>query len=57
MTEGKSKVVDPVLCEQDGTVMARSKMNGIMKDALHWIKSDTNLIPNEVDNVYKYSIH
>ena len=57
MKEGKGKEVGPVLCDQDGTVMERWKINGIVRDALLWIQSDTDLIPNKVDIVNKYSIH
>ena len=55
--EDKGKKVGPALCERDGTVMTRWKINGIMREALLRIQSDTNLIPSEVDVVNKYSIH
>ena len=55
--EDKGKKVGPALCERDGTVMARWKINGILREALLRIQSDTNLIPSEVDVVNKYSIH
>ena len=57
MREGKGKKVGPALCERDGTVMARWKINGIMREALLWIQSDTDLILSEVDVVNKYLIH
>ena len=55
--EGKGKKVGPALCEGDGTVMARWKINGIIRESLLRIQSDTNLIPSDVDVVNKYSIH
>ena len=55
--EGKGTAVGPALCESDGTVMSRWKINGIIQEALLRIQSETNLIPAEVDVVNKFSIH
>ena len=57
MRKDKGKKVGPALCERDGTVMARWKINGIIQEALLRIQSDTNLIPSEMDVVNNYSIH
>ena len=57
MREGKGSTVGPALCEKDGTVMARWKINGIIREALLRIQNETNLIPDDVDVVNKFSIH
>ena len=57
MKEGKGDKVGPALCERNGMVMARWKINGILRETLLRIQSDTNLIPSDVDVVNKYSIY
>ena len=57
MREDKGKKVGPALCEHDRTVMARWEINGIIRESLLRIQSDTNLILSEIDVANKHLIH
>ena len=57
LREGKGTAVGPALCEKEGTVMSRWKINGIIREALLRIQSETTLIPADVDVANKFSIH
>ena len=55
--EGRHKKVGPAVCERDGFLMARWKINGILCDTLLRIQRETNLIRDNIDVVNKYSLH
>ena len=55
--EGRSNQVRPAICERDGFLMERWKINGIFHEALARIQAETNLIPNDINVSLKYSMH
>ena len=55
--EGRSNQVGPAICERDGFLMERWKINGILHEALERIQDETNLISNDIDVTLKYSMH
>lgn len=55
--EGRSNHVGPAICERDGFLMERWKINGILHDALTRVQAETDLIPNDIDVTLKYSMH
>ena len=57
MREGRGNRVGPAICDVDGFLMPRWKINGIFHESLLRIQQDTELIPNDVDVVNKYSMY
>ena len=57
MREGRGSRVGPAICDVDGFLMPRWKINGILHEALLRIQQDTELIPDEVDVINKYSMY
>ena len=57
MREGRGGTVGPAICERDGFVMERWKINGILREELLKIQRDTDLIPKGIVVEDKYSIH
>ena len=55
--EGRHNRVGPAICEKDGFLMARWKINGILHEALLRIQRETDLIRDDIDVVNKYSLH
>ena len=55
--EGRDSKVGPAVCESDGYLMERWKINGILRESLSRIQRDTDLIPNDIDVMTKYSLH
>ena len=55
--EGRDKKVGPAICERDGFLMERWKINGILRDSLLKIQQETDLIRDDIDVINKYSLH
>ena len=55
--EGRGRSLGPAICEADGFVMERWKINGIIREALAKIQRETELIPKGISVEEKYSIH
>ena len=57
MREGRGTWTGPAICEVDGFLMQRWKINGILHEALERVQTETALIPNNIDVTLKYSMH
>ena len=57
MREGRGNRVGPAICDTDGFLMPRWKINGILHDSLLRIQQDTDLILDDVNVPNKYSMH
>ena len=57
MQEGRNRTLGPAICEADGFVMERWKINGIIREGLMKIQRETDLIPEGISVEAKYSIH
>ena len=55
--EGRDARVGPAICDVDGYLMERWKINGILRESLSRIQRETNLIPDDIDVMTKYSLH
>ena len=55
--EGRDTRVGPAVCDVDGYLMERWKINGILRESLLRIQGESNLIPNDIDVMTKYSLH
>ena len=57
MREGRGNQVGPAICDVDGFLMQRWKINGILHEALGRVQTETTLIPNDIDVTLKYSMY
>ena len=55
--EGRDRNVGPAICERDGFLMERWKINGILRESLLKIQCETDLIRDDIDVIAKYSLH